>query len=90
MTESSPYREMPADEVIKHMDGLFARYRISDRQVKRRIYLTLVIGLILGFIGGHYYKGMVPKGTVTEAGKAKEKTSKMEHVFGYQRDSRNR
>lgn len=83
MTEQTPYREMPAEEVIQHMDNLFARYRQSDKQVKKRIYLTLVIGLILGFIGGHYWNGLVPKGQTYEVGKVKEKPHKMEFSKGY-------
>lgn len=76
------YRELPADEVCRLIDEALSRYRQSDRQVKHRIYLTFVIGLILGLIGGHHWKGMVTNGTTTEI--SKPKVGKPgEHVKGY-------
>lgn len=76
------YRELPADETCRLIDATLSRYRDSDRKVKHRLIMAIVISLILGFIGGHFWKGMVTKGNVTEI--SKPKVGKPgEHVKGY-------
>lgn len=80
--EQTPYRELPADETCRLIDATLSRYRDSDRRIKNRLIMAVVISLIFGFIGGHYWKGMVTNGTTTEV--SKPKVGKPgEHVKGY-------